>query len=142
MGEAETGGVFEAVAKQPIHANVVEPDQGEGQLGRMAKRDCDNRQRRGKYVGVDGVVGIRPPTRPGKISEHGEIGNLPEGGEEPPIRANMRVEGGAQRSYGQPLESKPTEHRRRYCAACSGEGFRGDHGRLYLYCGLIEVSKP
>ena len=110
MGEAETGGVFEAVAKQPIHANVVEPDQGEGHLGRMAKRDCDNRQRRGKYVGVDGVVGIRPPTRPGKISEHGEIGNLPEGGEEPPIRANMRVEGGAQRSYGQPFESKPPEH--------------------------------
>jgi hypothetical protein len=77
MREPEARWIFQAVAKQAIYADVVEPDACEGQKGRPVKQGCIHNERCGKYLGMGDVVNKRAPARSRQIADKTEIGEQP-----------------------------------------------------------------
>src|ERR1700760_2259147 len=92
VGPTEAGGVFEPVPQQAIDADVIDPDEREGDESVGAEQPPEQSQSDGDGVGVECVVDARAAAGAGKVARKGEVGREPQGRKQPPAGTGACVE--------------------------------------------------
>ncbi len=68
VGEAGVGAELESVVQRPVHADVGQPDQGEGQNERLMLSNTDPSERRRQRCGVHQVVEVCTDARAPEVA--------------------------------------------------------------------------
>jgi len=84
VGVLEAHVVLQAVEGQPVHADVRQPEQAEGERQRMVADGSGQRHGGRQQVGVPEVVHGRADLGAAQVAEHEQVGQQDHRGDQPP----------------------------------------------------------
>jgi hypothetical protein len=84
VGVLEAGVVLQAVAGEPVHADVRQPEQAEGERQRVAAEGSGQRHGGGQRISVPEVVHGRADPSAAQVAEHEQVRQEDHRRDQPP----------------------------------------------------------